>query len=193
MSKKHLIKIWQRYLEKHKKTHVTSFSRHSLETHKVFSRYFLRKIERKTFLFPWETVSEHKKYFYPVFQFLFLLILKKYMLETTWPVFNRCFFRTLQDSLKCKPVINDAFIIWRAWVVFARKRWALYISIVLCLCTIGGWYPWTVIHTNWYPIQLSLLFAWECSQTLRSTWQGFNPTIKLWLSSAPQLSLCHLS
>ncbi|KAG6817170.1 hypothetical protein H0H93_007436 [Arthromyces matolae] len=35
------------------------------------------------------------------------------------------------------PVVNDAFIIWRAWVVFEKRRWALYLSIVLNTLTLG--------------------------------------------------------
>ncbi|KAG6916160.1 hypothetical protein DXG01_008174 [Tephrocybe rancida] len=33
------------------------------------------------------------------------------------------------------PVLNDAFIIWRAWVIFQRRKWALYLSVILCLST----------------------------------------------------------
>ncbi|KAG5727363.1 hypothetical protein E4T56_gene12061 [Termitomyces sp. T112] len=35
------------------------------------------------------------------------------------------------------PVINDTFIIWRAWSIFGRRRWAAYISIILCLASVG--------------------------------------------------------
>ncbi|KAG6916244.1 hypothetical protein DXG01_007741 [Tephrocybe rancida] len=34
------------------------------------------------------------------------------------------------------PVLNDAFIIWRAWLVFERRRWALYLSVLLCLSSL---------------------------------------------------------
>ncbi|KAH0583262.1 hypothetical protein H2248_011136 [Termitomyces sp. 'cryptogamus'] len=34
------------------------------------------------------------------------------------------------------PIVNDVFIIWRAWIVFQRQRWALCISIALSLCTL---------------------------------------------------------
>ncbi|KAG5726755.1 hypothetical protein E4T56_gene15185 [Termitomyces sp. T112] len=34
------------------------------------------------------------------------------------------------------PIINDAFIIWRAWVLFERRRWAFYVSIGLYLLTL---------------------------------------------------------
>ncbi|KAG6918449.1 hypothetical protein DXG01_014326 [Tephrocybe rancida] len=35
--------------------------------------------------------------------------------------------------LQTAPVVfNDAFIIWRAWVVFQKQKWALYLSASLC-------------------------------------------------------------
>ncbi|KAG6835419.1 hypothetical protein H0H93_001624 [Arthromyces matolae] len=45
-----------------------------------------------------------------------------------------------------QPVVNDDFIIWRAWVLFGRRRWALYLSITLAtLNTIS-----TVLLLAWY-------------------------------------------
>ncbi|KAG6811236.1 hypothetical protein H0H92_008406 [Tricholoma furcatifolium] len=35
------------------------------------------------------------------------------------------------------PLTNDALIIWRAWVLFDRKRWALYILLVLWAASVG--------------------------------------------------------
>ncbi|KAG6918739.1 hypothetical protein DXG01_012224 [Tephrocybe rancida] len=29
------------------------------------------------------------------------------------------------------PMFNDAFIIWRAWVIFQKQRWTLYLSIFI--------------------------------------------------------------
>ncbi|KAG6909770.1 hypothetical protein DXG01_015486 [Tephrocybe rancida] len=31
------------------------------------------------------------------------------------------------------PLLSDALIIWRAWVVFSKQRWAMYVSILLWL------------------------------------------------------------
>ncbi|KAG6839667.1 hypothetical protein C0991_000376 [Blastosporella zonata] len=33
------------------------------------------------------------------------------------------------------PVFNDAIMIWRAWVLGGRKRWALYLSTALCVAS----------------------------------------------------------
>ncbi|KAG6914487.1 hypothetical protein DXG01_016961 [Tephrocybe rancida] len=33
------------------------------------------------------------------------------------------------------PIFNDAFIIWLAWVVFQKQRWALYLSIFMWILT----------------------------------------------------------
>lgn len=36
-----------------------------------------------------------------------------------------------------KLLTNDALIIWRAWIVFSKRRWALYTLILLWLLTAG--------------------------------------------------------
>ncbi|KAH0584761.1 hypothetical protein H2248_008043 [Termitomyces sp. 'cryptogamus'] len=42
-----------------------------------------------------------------------------------------------QIWLECiPPIMNDFFIVWRAWVIFERRRWALYVLIGLCLSTL---------------------------------------------------------
>ncbi|KAG6916159.1 hypothetical protein DXG01_008173 [Tephrocybe rancida] len=47
-----------------------------------------------------------------------------------------------------QPVFNDAFIIWRTWVVFQRRKWALYLSLALCLSTFG----WTLWHRRMFKV-----------------------------------------
>ncbi|KAG6907631.1 hypothetical protein DXG01_008125 [Tephrocybe rancida] len=41
------------------------------------------------------------------------------------------------------PMFNNAFIIWRAWVVFQKRRWALYLSIFVCIIATVIW-----LHTK---------------------------------------------
>ncbi|KAG6863840.1 hypothetical protein C0991_002713, partial [Blastosporella zonata] len=34
------------------------------------------------------------------------------------------------------PVFNDAIIIWRAWILSGRMRWALLLAIALCVASL---------------------------------------------------------
>ncbi|KAG6906770.1 hypothetical protein DXG01_012182 [Tephrocybe rancida] len=61
------------------------------------------------------------------------------------------------------PVLNDAFIIWRAWAVFQRRKWALYLAITLCLTSLVAL---TLVYLSAFTSPTSLAAASWLSKTL---------------------------